>query len=55
MDFTRTPAEADAVMNEAAARTADGPSAFPGMTYEEGVRDALAWALDADASNPLED
>jgi hypothetical protein len=31
-----------------------GPSKWPGMTYEEGVRSALMWAA-GDGDNPMED
>lgn len=53
--IARTPEEIEAVADEAAARTAEGGSRYPGMTYEQGVRDALAWVMDDDADSPMED
>lgn len=45
--------EIDAAMDEATVR-ASHASRFPGMTYEQGVRDTLDWVLSEDAENPLE-
>lgn len=38
-----------------ASSAASTPSRYPGMTYEEGVRDALDWVLDESMPSPLED
>lgn len=41
--------------NEATALTASaGRSIYPGMTYEQGVRDALAWVLEESDEAPFE-
>ena len=32
-----------------------GRSKFPGMTYEQGVRNALEWVLGYSDSTPMED
>lgn len=32
----------------------DGGTAYPGMTYEEGVKDAIEW-MQGRANNPLEE
>ena len=31
------------------------PSRFPGMTYEQGVRNALDWVLEETDDDPLDD
>jgi hypothetical protein len=33
----------------------EGPSRSPNMTYEQGVDDALRWALGWTDQNPMED
>jgi hypothetical protein len=38
-----------------AAEAATKPSKYPGMTYEQGVRDALDWVLDNIDEAPMED
>lgn len=38
--------------NEAAARASEG-TRVPGMSYEEGVRDALGWVLGQVEDNPF--
>ena len=53
MLIERTSAEIGDLYDEAIVR-ANEPSAFPGLTYEEGVRDALAWITSKDAPTPLE-
>ena len=40
---TKTPDEIDEVLNECVA--AEGRSRYPGMSYEEGVRVGIEWAL----------
>lgn len=50
------PTEDDAysVLNTCMEREDEGTSAFPGMTYEQGVAAALRWCL-GEGENPLED
>lgn len=45
-------AQADKLDPEA---TAGGPSRWPGMTYEQGVDDALRWAVGDSDDAPGED
>ena len=33
----------------------DGPSEWPGMTYEQGVERALRWVLEWDDGKPVSD
>lgn len=42
-------------MADNASSAASKPSKYTGMSYEEGVRDALDWALDETMPSPLED
>ena len=42
---TKTPDEIDDVLNECVEAEAKGRSRYPGMTYEEGVRVGIEWAL----------
>ncbi len=44
--------EIDEVLNAVASRIDEGGSRFPGMTYEEGVRDAISWMLGDNDENP---
>ena len=44
-DFEVDPEEVDTELNEAIAAVADGQRKWPGMSYEEGVANALAWVL----------
>jgi hypothetical protein len=50
-----TEAEIDAVRNAALDQMDKGGSAYPGMSYEEGVAVALDWAIDPgmDTEAPL--
>lgn len=50
----RSESEIQDMHNEAVVR-ADQTSKYPGMTYEQGVADALEWVTNRDADNPLED
>lgn len=42
-------------MADDASDEAHKPSKYTGMSYEEGVRDALDWVLDETMPSPLED
>jgi hypothetical protein len=44
--------EVEKLASEAAARSMERTQ-VPGMTYEEGVRDALDWVLGNNEENPL--
>lgn len=46
--------EIEAQYDEAAALVDDGVNPYPGMTYAQGVRDALGWVLDETDEPPLE-
>lgn len=50
----RDESEIETELNEAIVRSIE-PSRFPGMTYEQGVKDALGWVLDEglDAKSPM--
>lgn len=39
---------------EALVVTSEGRSQYPGMSYEQGVRDALAWVLGEREEPPME-
>lgn len=41
--LARTDAQIDAVLNQAMEISDSGLRAYPGMTYEDGVRAALDW------------
>lgn len=51
----RTRDEIEAVRARAAAQVNDGGSSWPGMSYEQGVENALAWAVGDIDDNPMED
>ena len=44
----------EACFNEAVHLASNGENPYPGMTYIQGVRDALAWALGESEEPPLE-
>lgn len=50
----RSQEEIEAQFEEAVAITAEGRSQYPGMTYEQGVRDAMAWVLEESDDAPME-
>ncbi|QDP52301.1 MAG: hypothetical protein Unbinned4162contig1001_1 [Prokaryotic dsDNA virus sp.] len=49
-----TESEITETMDKASDVANEGGSQYPGMTYEEGVRDALSWVLSGE-ENPMED
>lgn len=51
----RTDAEIDDVLNKAIEKVDEGASSWPGMTYEEGVYNAIQWILGDSDSHPMED
>ena len=48
----RTKQEIDDVLNQAAEQQDEGGSRFPGMTYEDGLANALRWVIGDDDDNP---
>lgn len=44
-DFEVSTEDVEEELNEMTARVADHDLRYPGMSYEEGVRDALQWVL----------
>ena len=52
---TKTPDEIDEVLNECVAAEANGRSRYPGMSYEEGVRVGIEWALGLADQPPFDD
>ena len=51
----RTQEEIDAVLNRCVEADAKGGSAYPGMTYEQGVKYAIDWLLNKDADPVFEE
>lgn len=43
------------VENRAVESISDGRSAYPGMSYEEGIDAVLRWLFDKDADPPFEE
>jgi hypothetical protein len=53
MSKLRSEEELYALMNKALDAIDDGVSKYPGMSYEQGVRDALEYALGDADEDPL--
>jgi len=53
-DISPTEEEIEDQRNEAAAVAAEEGTRVPGMSYEEGVRDALAWVMGDSDEPPME-
>jgi len=51
-DLERTSEEIDEVLNRAA-DAMDNGSQVPGMSYEQGVHDAIQWAIGNYDDNPM--
>jgi len=51
----RTSSEVNTVVEQAIVLINRGRSRFHGMTYEEGVRNAIEWLLGDIDDNPMED
>jgi hypothetical protein len=45
----------DDVLNGCVEADERGVSKFPGMTYEQGVQNAILWITGAQSAHPLED
>lgn len=50
---TRSSTEIDDVLNRAGEAQDTGRSAWPGMSYEDGVAEALRWVLGLSDDNPM--
>ncbi len=50
----RTQKEIDDLEGRCAEAEAEG-SAYPGMTYEQGILAALRWLVDAEEPDPMDD
>lgn len=50
-----TDEQIDEQANRASEQVNHGGSKWPGMTYEEGVQNALQWAIGAWDDKPMED
>ena len=53
MDIVRNDSEVNTVLDQCADSEENG-SKYPGMSYEQGVRDTLDWLCDEDADLELE-
>lgn len=54
-DLPRTEQEIETVLDAAIAVTSTGQTRWRGMTYEEGIRNALQWVLGESDDDPMED
>lgn len=52
-EVVRSDEEVDAVLNIASAQSERGGSAFPGMTYEQGVDEGIRWLTGQHDDVPL--
>jgi hypothetical protein len=55
LSIKRTDAEINKVMDDCAGSIDEGIRRYPGMTYEEGVYEALKWITGQTEDNPYED
>lgn len=51
----RTEEEVNEVLDKCSQQEDEGGSRWPGMTYEQGVRNALDWITGNVDDNPMED
>lgn len=52
-ELVRTSEEIDGLLNQCS-EGFDNGSRYPGMTYEDGIRDAIRWLTDTDEPGPLD-
>ena len=52
-EMERSNKEIDDLIDRCAEQTNKGGSKYPGMTYEQGIREALEWITDEGAEDPL--
>lgn len=50
-EIQRKPEEIDQLLNECQDKTNEGGSKFPGMTYEQGIVEAIEWLTNSDIEN----
>jgi hypothetical protein len=55
MSIERTDQEIDEQRNAASEALDEGGSKWPGMSYEQGVQNALAWVVGDSEDLPMED
>lgn len=55
MDFEVSETEVDELLNAVTEHIDAGTSKFRGMTYEQGIRDAIEWIIGRSDSNLVED
>jgi len=53
--IVRPQEEIDDLINRCFDAENNGDSKYPGMTYEQGIKDGMLWLTDEDEPNPLED
>lgn len=49
----RTEKEIDGLLNQCIEAEEKGKSKFPGMTYEQGIKDGIDWLTVKSTENPL--
>lgn len=54
MEIKRTEKEIDELLNKCSEAEENGDTSYPGMSYEQGIKNALEWALGYTNDNPLE-
>ena len=52
MDLVRTEDEINDLLNEVEGKINEGGSRFVGMTYEQGIRETLMWAIGDSDDHP---
>jgi hypothetical protein len=55
MDIVRTDEQIDEQINAACEQNEEGTTRWPGMTYEQGVDNALRWVTGQSDDVPMED
>ncbi len=54
-EIVRDQLEIDALIGKCIDQQSSGVSRFPGMTYEQGIREALEWVIGDTDDDPLPD
>jgi hypothetical protein len=52
--IARSNKQVDDLLNKCSEQEDEGGSAFPGMTYEQGVKAGIEWIMNEDSEYPLE-
>ena len=55
MKIVRTEQEVNQLLNECVEAEEMGTTKFPGMTYEQGLKDAIEWLCGDSSCYPLDD